>query len=158
MNLTRREFCKTSAAGMAGILAAGAAPSLYAAQCNFAECWGARMHARKRFAPPLGWCSWYYYFAKVREEDILENVRWFADHREEFPIEYIQLDDGYQRALGDWLVCNEKFPHGLRWLAAEITRAGFKPALWLAPFQVEDNSELLREHPDWMIQNAQHAP
>ena len=134
------------------------APSLYAAQCNFAECWGARMHARKRFAPPLGWCSWYYYFAKVREEDILENVRWFADHREEFPIEYIQLDDGYQRALGDWLVCNEKFPHGLRWLAAAIKRAGFKPALWLAPFQVEDNSELLREHPDWMIQNAQNAP
>ena len=34
MSMTRREFCKTSAAGMAGILAAGVAPSLYAAGAN----------------------------------------------------------------------------------------------------------------------------
>ena len=34
MNTTRRDFCKTSFAGMAGILAAGAAPSLYAAGAN----------------------------------------------------------------------------------------------------------------------------
>ena len=34
MSMTRREFCKTSAAGMAGIIAAGAAPSLYAAGAN----------------------------------------------------------------------------------------------------------------------------
>ena len=34
MNTTRRDFCKTSFAGMAGILAAGAAPSLYAVGAN----------------------------------------------------------------------------------------------------------------------------
>ena len=34
MSMTRREFCQTSAAGMAGILAAGVAPSLYAAGAN----------------------------------------------------------------------------------------------------------------------------
>ena len=34
MNMTRREFCKTSAAGMAGILASGMGPSLYAAGAN----------------------------------------------------------------------------------------------------------------------------
>ena len=34
MSMTRREFCKTSAAGMAGIIAAGVAPSLYAAGAN----------------------------------------------------------------------------------------------------------------------------
>ena len=33
-DISRRDFCKTSAAGMAGILAAGAAPSLYAAGAN----------------------------------------------------------------------------------------------------------------------------
>jgi len=34
MNSTRRDFCRTSFAGMAGIIAAGAAPSLYAAGAN----------------------------------------------------------------------------------------------------------------------------
>ena len=33
-NISRRDFCKTTAAGMAGILAAGVAPSLYAAGAN----------------------------------------------------------------------------------------------------------------------------
>ena len=33
-DISRRDFCKTSAVGMAGILAAGAAPSLYAAGAN----------------------------------------------------------------------------------------------------------------------------
>ena len=33
-NTTRRDFCKTTAAGIAGIVAAGAAPSLYAAGAN----------------------------------------------------------------------------------------------------------------------------
>ena len=33
-NTTRRDFCKTSAAGIAGIVAAGVAPSLYAVGAN----------------------------------------------------------------------------------------------------------------------------
>lgn len=134
-------------------LAFFAGPDAVRLRERFAELWGEKMNARKKFAPPLGWCSWYYYFDKVRESDILENVRWFASRRADFPIEYIQLDDGYQSALGDWLVCNEKFPNGLQYLAQEIRKAGYKPALWLAPFMVEENSVLLREHPDWMIRD-----
>ena len=126
-------------------------PSL---QNRFADLWGAKMKARKKYAPPFGWCSWYYYFDRVRENDVLENVRWFAAHRTEFPVEYIQLDDGYQSALGDWLTCNEKFPNGLKDLAEKIRRAGFRPAIWLAPFSVEENSILLREHPEWMVKDA----
>ncbi len=118
---------------------------------RFAELWGERMQARKHFPPPVGWCSWYYYFDKVSEADVFENVRFLAAHREQYPLQYIQVDDGYQTALGDWLSCNEKFPHGLEALAAGIREAGFRPALWLGPFMVEENSELLKQHPEWMI-------
>jgi len=84
---------------------------------------------------------------------MLENLRFFETSRTEYPVEYIQLDDGYQSALGDWLECNEHFPNGLKFLAEKIISAGFKPALWLAPFMVEEHSNLYAKHPDWMIKD-----
>ena len=121
---------------------------------RFAGVWAEKMRARTGFKPPVGWCSWYYYFEKVREEDILENAEFIAAHKDDYPLRYIQLDDGYQSAAGDWLVCNEKFPHGLGDLAARLREKGFTPALWVAPFVVEDGSALLKEHPEWMIRDA----
>ncbi|MDD3153426.1 MAG: alpha-galactosidase [Victivallaceae bacterium] len=118
---------------------------------EFAEKWGECSHRRNRFETAAGWCSWYYYFDKVREEDILSNVKFLAQNREKYPVRYLQLDDGYQSFLGDWLTCNEKFPHGLAYLAGEIRKAGFVPALWLGPFMAEEGSRLLAEHPEWML-------
>jgi alpha-galactosidase len=121
---------------------------------EFADLWGERMKARSWQHVPTGWCSWYYYFENITEADMLENINFLDKNREEFPLEYIQLDDGYQAALGDWLTCNEKFPSGLEFLAGKITEAGFKPALWLAPFMVEESSQLYAEHPDWLVHDA----
>ena len=92
----------------------------YALLEQFATVWGEKMHARTWDHLPNGWCSWYYYFSNVTEADILENAAYLNKHRDEYPLEYLQLDDGYQSALGDWLLCNEKFPHGLEFLASEI--------------------------------------
>ena len=118
----------------------------YAAFC------GERMNARHDKPLPIGWCSWYYYFANVTEKDILENIDFLDQHRE-YPLEYIQLDDGYQPACGDWLGYCEKFPNGLQYWADIAAKKGFKPALWLAPFQVERCSELFKKHPDWCIKD-----
>lgn len=125
----------------------------YALLEQFAEIWGAEMHARTWDHLPNGWCSWYYYFDRVTENDILENAAWLKSRQGEYPLEYIQLDDGYQAALGDWLACNEKFPHGLEFLAKEIKKNGFKPGIWLAPFLVEKRSKLFAAHPEWMVRN-----
>ena len=125
---------------------------------RFAEAWSRASEARHRFDPPVGWCSWYYYFSKVKLSDVIENMDWIrtrAATDDDFKkIRYIQLDDGYQSALGDWLVPNEKFPGGVKRFAGEAKARGFLPALWVGPFMAEENSALLREHPDWMIHGA----
>lgn len=135
-------------------LAIFASDDAYGLLEQFASAWGRIMHARTWDHTPTGWCSWYYYFEKITEADMLENIHWLRDNRTAFPLEYIQLDDGYQSALGDWLTCNEKFPHGLASLAAETKAAGFKPGVWLAPFMVEERSHLYREHPEWMVKDG----
>jgi len=134
-------------------------PDGYTLLEEFGRRWGQRMNALPPPAViPTGWCSWYYYFEKVTEADILENARYLAAHRTEYPVEYLQLDDGYQAALGDWLTTNNQFPHGLEALIREIKQTGLKPGLWLAPFLAEEHSRLFAEHPDWMIRNAAGQP
>ena len=123
----------------------------YEALETFADRWGEAMHARHSSDIPTGWCSWYYYYDRVSEKDIMENLLFLCANRDSYPLEYIQLDDGYQEALGDWLSWNEKFPGGCRYFSSEVRKAGFKPALWLAPFLVEEKSAFFREHPDWLV-------
>lgn len=102
---------------------------------------------------PTGWCSWYYFFADVTQEDVLSNLRYIAAHRDKYPLRYVQIDDGYQKHWGDWLETSNKFPDGMAALAAKIKELGFVPGLWLAPFVASPASELARAHPDWLVRN-----
>lgn len=119
---------------------------------------GRAMQARVAARSPVGWCSWYYYFAAVREEDILANLEPLAALRERVPCDYVMIDDGYQRAIGDWLETNEKFPHGMRWLAGRIRSAGFDAGIWLAPFLIRPEARLFGERPDWLLRTPGGKP
>ena len=103
-----------------------------------------------RDMPPAqtGWTSWYYLYEKIDEKIILDNLREFAKRKT--PIDIFQIDDGYQKAVGDWLETNEKFPRGMKPVADEIRKAGYRAGLWLAPFIAEEKSAIMREHPEWL--------
>ncbi len=101
--------------------------------------------------PPVGWCSWYYYYNHMTQKVILENLEAAQSLKDRLPIELFQIDDGYEPAPGDWLECNKKFPNGLKWMNQKIREAGMQPGLWLAPFFATNRSKLFREHPDWFI-------
>lgn len=122
-----------------------------AALPRYAEALGREMGAVPWPHVPTGWCSWYQYFGAVTEDDIVANVERLDALREELPLEYVQVDDGYQAGIGDWLTVNERFPHGMGWLAERIHERGFKAGLWLAPFLAGAQSRLFAEHPEWML-------
>lgn len=81
---------------------------------------------------PTGWCSWYQYYTKISEKIILKNLSLIKEKK--LPIQFFQIDDGYQKEIGDWLTTNDKFPGGMRLLAEEIRREKLTPGIWLAPF------------------------
>ncbi len=115
---------------------------------------GGRMHARIQPTIPTGWCSYYYYYGQETEDDILENARFLSRQRDAMPIEYIQIDDGWQRARGEWTESHAtKFPHGMPWLATEIKKLGFKPGIWVAPFLVNPDTMVYRQHQEWLLRN-----
>ena len=100
---------------------------------------------------PTGWCSWYYYFTKVSEANIVENLAAAAERDVEW--RSFQIDGGFETAIGDWLPANSRFPGGLQGVAERIRETGMVPGLWLAPFIGARNSRLYRDHPDWFIRD-----
>jgi alpha-galactosidase len=129
-----------------------------AALQRYADAVACEMGARVPAASPAGWCSWYYYFTTVSEQDVLHNLRFVEQHRRELPVQLVQIDDGYQADIGDWTTTNEKFPRGMAPLARDITDAGFAPGIWLAPLLAGETSRLYAEHPDWVISDDGGEP
>jgi alpha-galactosidase len=107
-------------------------------------------HGEPRSIPP-GWSTWSCYFTEVTEADVAANVA--AADRLELPIEIVQLDDGWQAEIGDWLDVSPRFG-SLAATAERIVQSGRVPGIWTAPFLVGERSRLAREHPDWLVAGA----
>lgn len=113
-------------------------------------------YARHVGVPPLRqaptvWCSWYHYFTGVTQADIAENVEAMA--RLDLPIDVVQIDDGWQAEIGDWLELSDRFG-SLADVVARIRDAGRRAGMWIAPFLVGSRSRLVRDHPSWLVAGA----
>jgi alpha-galactosidase len=122
---------------------------------RWADATGRWMNARVSAPFQRGWCSWYHYFHAITEDALRANLKSLEAMRTEFPLEVVQLDDGFQSALGDWDTTNAKFPGGLKAIAGEIRAAGFKAGIWTAPFLAARDSRLMINHPDWFIMHGE---
>ena len=91
----------------------------------------------------------------VNEELVLR----LAKEALECGIDTVVLDDGWFRTsvkhgLGDWRTDKERFPTGIKGLADKIHAMGLKFGIWLEPEMVSADSDLYREHPDWVLSTA----
>ncbi|MST32377.1 alpha-galactosidase [Acidimicrobiaceae bacterium USS-CC1] len=107
---------------------------------------GAEVSAPARI-PPV-WCSWYCYWRDVTSEHLLTNE---ADaHRLGIDVDVIQIDDGWQAAIGDWDLTDPRFGD-LGRTVGELRSRGRSVGIWLAPFLAVPDSRLALEHPDWLL-------
>lgn len=102
-----------------------------------------------------GWCSWYCFGPDVTEADIVANLHAADEHG--LPLTYVQIDDGYQARMGDWLEPGPLVPDPAG-LCRTITELGHEPAIWVAPFIAEAGSTVLREHPEWFVADSDGHP
>ena len=118
---------------------------------NFAKIIAKNMNVSlKNTTPPVGYCTWYYYLFDINENKFYENLN-YIHQQTNYPIRYIQLDDGWQICWGNWYQ-NQKFSN-LKQLATDVKKLGYKPGLWFAPFGVANESEVYQKHRDWFVKN-----
>ena len=68
------------------------------------------------------------------------------------------LDDGWFRgrrnddaSLGDWTVDRDIYPQGLQPVVDHVRASGMQFGLWFEPEMVNPDSDLYRQHPDWVL-------
>ncbi|MDR1788046.1 MAG: alpha-galactosidase [Treponema sp.] len=121
---------------------------------------------RGKAALPGGYESWYYHYTHIDEGIITKNLQSLQNSENLVKLRFLekgapaifQIDDGWERAVGDWDVHPERFPRGLAPLAAEAERAGLAPGLWIAPFLVTRGARVFREKPEWILRDAKGKP
>lgn len=110
---------------------------------------GGRMRPR-----PITLCTWE---ANYFEHD-LGRLRRQAEAAAALGAERFLLDDGWfgrrddeSSGLGDWFPDPRKYPDGLGPLVEHVRGLGMEMALWVEPEMVNEDSELYRAHPDWVL-------
>lgn len=107
----------------------------------------------------IGWCSWYHYFEEIDMSELQKNTEMVSDlaKKDGVPFSLVQLDDGYQKDIGEWTTTNEKFPQ-LDVISSYIRSKSLKPGIWVAPFSVSETSRVFSEHEEWLVKDAKGEP
>lgn len=109
---------------------------------------GIRFGKVEKGNPPRVWCSWYSLYHMIDERIMYETF----DELGDLPFDVLQVDDGWQKDIGDWQA-NADFPSGMEALAAKIRSTGRRAGLWLAPLIAAKSSRLFAEHADWFLRD-----
>lgn len=98
--------------------------------------------------------SWESFYFDINESKLYD----FAKDAKKLGIELCVIDDGWFKgrnddtsSLGDWVVDEKKFPHGLGKFADKIKELDMSLGLWIEPEMVNEKSDLYQAHPDWAV-------
>jgi alpha-galactosidase len=100
------------------------------------------------------WCAWGY-----GRPFKMNMVLGTLDKVAELGFTWVDVDDGYQIAEGDWNT-NEYFPGGdadMRHITDEIHKRGLKAKLWWAPLAADPDTKLVKEHPEMLLLTEEWA-
>lgn len=99
--------------------------------------------------------SWEANYFDINERKLVN----LALKAKEVGIELFVMDDGWfskrnddTSSLGDWYPNTKKLPGGLKRIAGKINRLGLDFGLWVEPEMVNVDSDLYRNHPEWVIE------
>lgn len=105
--------------------------------------------------------SWEGMYFALSEEKLLG----LADEAVKAGIELLVMDDGWFRgrnsdttSLGDWVEDKEKFPNGIQNLAKKVREKGLEFGIWFEPEMISYESELYKQHSDWVIKSHCYSP
>jgi alpha-galactosidase len=104
---------------------------------------------------PTTWCSWYQYYTGVTESDVDKNLAKMTEL--DLPIDVVQVDDGYEAEIGDWLIPSGRFAD-VPGLFQRISDQGRRSGIWTAPFMVGARSKTFAENREWLVRDEDGNP
>ncbi|AXY01422.1 alpha-galactosidase [Vibrio alfacsensis] len=87
-----------------------------------------------------------------------EYIMSMATQSAEMGVERFIIDDGWfkgrngdKAGLGDWFLCETKYPNGLQPIVEHVNKHGMEFGLWFEPEMINKDSDLYRTHPEWLL-------
>ena len=111
---------------------------------------------RTRIARPMPviYNSWYPFEFDVTEEKCVK----LLDKVKDLGAEMFVIDDGWfegrtteRTSLGNWYADKERFPRGIKYISDAAHKKGLLFGLWMEPEMVNPDSELYKNHPEWVL-------
>jgi len=94
-----------------------------------------------------------------------ETIKKAADSAADLGVELLVIDDGWfgkrnndRSSLGDWNVNEEKIKCGLDELCKYVNSKGLMLGIWFEPEMISPDSELIKKHPEWVMQIKGRKP
>jgi alpha-galactosidase len=97
------------------------------------------------------WCAWGY-----RRDFNVKQVLNTLPKVKELGYKWAVLDDGWQTAEGDWYLTKKKFPGGDKDMIKFVDKIhsyNLKAKLWWAPMAVDPGTDLIKNHPEYLLLN-----
>jgi alpha-galactosidase len=94
-----------------------------------------------------------------------EKIKSLIDVAAEIGIERVVLDDGWfgsrrddKSGLGDWVISPDVWPQGFTAMIEYINGKGIEFGLWFEGEMINPDSDLYRQHPEWVLREADRTP
>jgi hypothetical protein len=127
--------------------------------------WRAPNRSRSPHAP-TGWLSWNTYFDTAGSKENLDEARFAAKWFKPFGMEFWNIESWQDNSPRlpvsnfhnmDLETYKVQFPEGMKWLADEIKKLGFRPGLWMAPYGT-GNDDFYSRHKNWFLHDSDGKP
>lgn len=105
-----------------------------------------------------GFESWYNHYTNINQKMIYEDLDALKNgeniiSKGNFSSVIFQIDDGWEKQLGNWEWDTNKFPDNPRSITQKIEEKSYISGLWIAPFIADSRSPVAKEHPDWLLRD-----
>jgi len=105
----------------------------------------------------------FHYSDEINSRYILKQADWITEHKSTLDddktslpeIEYVIVGMGWQRWLGTNVVNSELFPN-MRELVQQIHQKGLKAGIWISPFWLSRDANLVQNRPDYILHDNEN--
>jgi hypothetical protein len=115
---------------------------------------------------PSGWLDWYYNMGRSSGAGLETNLHALKRDLGPYGLGFVEIDSGWQRGVeteppphnvvagGPWEP-NSRFPRGMKSYADLIRSSGFRPGIWIRPFQMVEGAQERERFSPWFNEKGQ---
>ncbi len=114
-------------------------------------------HGVKRPSEPAPsvFCTWYFHGRNYNEYFFMDDIKSLKENY--MPFNVFLIDDCWANGNWGYWTTGDAFPSGMKHITEIMKESGYRPGIWTAPYSVNMESDLAKEHPEWLLRTDEDS-